>query len=930
MKNRMSPLRRIHPIHFLHWILLITISSSLFGPLPVARAQTPVPLSKIQAVLNTMSPEERVGQLFLVTFRGTDTSEESQIRDLISNYHVGGVVLLAENDNFIAQPDTIPGAHQLVNALQGIEWETTSSFSENAYVPLFVGISQEGDGAPNDQILSGLTLMPNPMAIGATWNIELANQMGMVLGSELSALGFNLYLGPSLDVVEAPNPSAQIDLGTRVFGGDPFWVGEMGRAYIAGLHAGSNPRMMVVAKHFPGRGSSDRVPEQEIATVRKPPEQLRLVELAPFFDVTSSTDPANLVDGLLVSHIRYQGFQGNIRATTRPVSFDPTALSAILELPEFTTWRDNGGLMVSDALGSQAVRDFYSQGGETFSPRFVAQDAFLAGNDMLYLGNITSAEAGSDTYSTTVGILEYFAQVYSSDATFARRVDEAVIRILAQKFRIYDVFTISNVLTTTERLDILSASEQLMFEVARNSATLISPDVQELSTLLPAPPNQNDRIAFLTDTSSYKQCGGCLLYDGLAADALQRVVLRLYGPNGSAQVFTSRLSSFPFTELELMLNGQSTTDIESFLENADWIVISLADVSKGQVTLLRRFFTERPNLYRNKNIILFSFTAPYYLDATDISKLHAYYALYSKQPAFVDVAARLLFQQASPEGDSPVSIPAIGYDLITQTSPDPDQVISLALAEAVSVTPTSEATPATAEPTQIPLYSIGDTIAVRAGPLVDHNQHIVPDDTIVRFTMSTREGDASGSILQQIDAMTTMGIAYASFAINLPGKVEIRAVSEPAVISDVLQFDSSNEPAAVTIVPVATLTPTVTVLPTLTPTPINDLISPEGYPRLGVWLLVLLAVFGGALLMFWAVSRIVSPRWGLRWALCVLLGGLLAYNYLALGLPRAAEWIASGAGAYGVLYLTLVGEAVGALAAWAWMKLFSGPTSQAG
>jgi len=932
MKHRMPlPKRRIDPKHFFHWLALIIVSMSYLGPLPVARAQTPVPLSTIQAVLNEMTPEERVGQLFLVTFRGTDTSEEAQIRDLISNYHVGGVVLLAENDNFIAEPDTIPGAHQLINELQSIEWETTASFSENAYVPLFIGISQEGDGVPNDQILSGLTPMPNPMAIGATWNTEFAKQMGMVIGSELSALGFNLFLGPSLDVVESPNPDAQIDLGTRVFGGDPFWVGEMGRAYIAGLHTGSERHMMVVAKHFPGRGSSDRVPEQEIATVRKPLEQLKLIELLPFFAVTESTDPANVVDGLLVSHIRYQGFQGNIRATTRPVSFDPTALSDVIALPEFTTWRQNGGLIVSDALGSQAVRDFYSQGGETFSPRFVAQDAFLAGNDLLYLGNITSSdELDSDPYATTIGILQYFAQVYRNDATFARRVDEAVTRILAQKFRMYDLFTISNVLTPTNGLNDLGSSQQLMFEVARNAATLIDPDPQVLGTRLPTEPNQSDRIVFLTDTSSYKQCSGCLQYDGLAVDALQRVVLRLYGPNGSAQVFPSRLNSFPFTELELMLNGESQTEIESILTNSNWIVISLADVSNGQISLLRRFFTERPNLLRNKNIILFSFTAPYYLDATDITELTAYYALYSKQPAFVDVAARLLFQQASPEGNSPVSIPAIEYDLITQTKPDPEQVISLALAETVPTTPTSEATPATpatAEPTPIPLFSIGDTISVRAGPIVDHNQNVVPDKTIVRFTMSTR--DETGSILEQIDSETSAGVAVASFDIDMPGQVEIRASSEPATISDVLQFDfSSNVPVQVTIVPVATTTPTM-VLPTLTPTPVSDVFSPEGRPRLGAWLLMLPAVFGGALLVFWAMSRIVSPRWGLRWGLCVLVGGLLAYNYLALGLPRAAEWIAAGAGAYGVLLLTLIGETVGALAAWVWMKLVSAPASPA-
>jgi len=108
----------------------------------------------------------------------------------------------------------------------------------------------------------------------------------------------------------------------------------------------------------------------------------------------------------------------------------------------------------------------------------------------------------------------------------------------------------------------------------------------------------------------------------------------------------------------------------------------------------------------------------------------------------------------------------------------------------------------------------------------------------------------------------------------------------------------------------------------------NDLVSPEGYPRVGIWLLVMLALFGGALLMFWAVSRVISRRWGLRWALCVFLGGLLAYNYLALGFPGAADWIASSAGSFGVLMLTFAGEVIGALGAWIWMKILSGPRSQ--
>lgn len=923
-----------NPRRLFHCLILFVFIASLFGPASFsAYAQTTPPSTKAQAVLASMSPEERVGQLFLVTFLGTDAGPESQIYDLITNHHVGGVVLLAGNDNFAAAPDTVTGAHQLISTLQTIEWDgsvSSQSDSPNAYVPLFVGISQEGDGIPHDQILSGLTPLPDAMAIGATWRTDLARQVGSVLGRELSALGFNLYLGPSLDVVESPNPSALSDLGTRVFGGDPFWVGRMGRDYVAGLHEGSGNRMMVIAKHFPGRGSSDRSPEEEVATVRKSLEQLKQIELSPFFAVTNTSDPASLVDGLLVSHIRYQGFQGNIRATTRPVSFDASALSAILALPEFAAWRANGGLVVSDSLGSQAVRDFYLQGSENFAPRTVARDAFLAGNDLLYLGNITSGDVNDNTYSATLRVLESFSQEYRNDSTFAQLVDAAVLRILSQKFRMYDLFTASNVLVPEDRLAVIGTSQQVSVDVARNAATLINPDPQELNTLLPAPPNQGDWLVFLTDTSTYQQCSTCLSQDALSADALEQAVVRLYGPTGSGQISANRLRSFPFAELQLMLDGESQTNIEDSLNRATWVVISLADVGSGQVSLLRRFFSERSNLLRNKSVILFSFTAPYYLDATDISKLTAYYALYSKQPAFVDVAARLLFQQVTLQGVSPVSIPAVEYDLIKKTSPNPSQVIPLVLDQAMDITPTAigEITE-TLEPTAVPSYRIGDTIAVRAGPIVDQNGHIVPDGTVVRFTMSTR--DESGGILKQVESTTVDGLSRASFVIDKPGNVEISVASEPAVISNVLQFDASSEGnvAVTVVVPQVTETPEP-IQPTPTPTVESDLISPEGYPRIGIWMLVLLAIFGGALLSYWAISRIVSLRWGLRWALCVFLGGLLAYNYLALGFPGAAEWIASEGGAFGVLLLTFGGEVLGAVVAWVWMQWFNEPGSREG
>jgi beta-N-acetylhexosaminidase len=728
-------------------------------------------------------------------------------------------------------------------------------------------------------------------------------------------LGFNLYLGPSLDVLEAPSVQAGGDLGTRVFGGDPYWVGVMGRAFIAGLHAGSQNHMLAIAKHFPGRGGTDRLPEEEAATVRKSLEQLKQIELAPFFAVTGNApSPDATVDGLLVSHLRYQGLQGNIRATTRPVSFDAQALSDILELQQFATWRENGGLIVSDDLGSRAVRTFYSPGGQSFSARVVARDAFLAGNDLLYLGNITSSDE-PDNYQTVIKILDFFAQKYREDPAFAERVDSAVIRILTRKFNLYGGFAVTRVTPLFEGLNEIGQSQEITFSIARRAATLISPDPQEFATLVTAPPQGRERLVFLTDSISVKQCPSCPEQPVLAVDALQKVVLRLYGPQGGNQTSEDRLVSYSFKNLQDLLDGLDTSFLESDLSRADWVILSLTDASRGQPQLVSRFLSERQDLLRGKQVIVFSFGAPYYLGTTDISKLAAYYGLYSKQPPFVDVAARLLYQELTPAGASPVSIPGIGYDLIAAMAPDPNQIIPLSLDLPTDSVSTTTATPA---PTPIPLFKIGDTIAIRAGVIRDHNGHPVPDGTVVRFSMMlTGEG---GGILQQVEAVTANGIARASFGLDKPGLLEIRATSEPATVSEVLQLDvSASGSVAVTLV-VPVLSQTVV------PTPIGagpekseGFISAEGYPRFGAWLVIILLLAGACALGYWAGMKLYGPHSGIRWALGIALGGLGVYTYLALGLIGAASWTASN-GLSGVIVLTLMGIMIGWAFGWWWSR----------
>ncbi len=478
---------------------------SLLVPISIGQAapsgQAVAGNERAQALLDQLTPEERVGQLFLITFTGPEagigSATGSQIFDLIVNYHIGGVILKSANDNFIGSDQTLVFAQSLTDQLQRDEYSAsqepqvnpeTNEFYTPAYVPLFIGISQEGDGYPYDQILNGMTQLPSQMALGATWNTELSQQVGNVLGKELSGLGFNLLLGPSLDVLEVPSSDSGGDLGVRTFGGDPFWVGSLGQAYIRGIHEGSNGKMVVAAKHFPGFGGSDRLPEEEVATVRSSLEQLKQIDLAPFFAVTGNApDTESMTDALLVSHIRYQGFQGNIRATTRPVSFDPQAFSQLMSLPAFDTWRQNGGVMISDNLGSRAVRRFYDPSGQTFNGPLVARDAFLAGNDLLYLDNFLSS-GDADVYSSYVRTLDFFAQKYREDPAFAQRVDQSVLRILTLKLKLYNsTFSVTSTLPNSDALNTIGFSSRVTFSIAQQAASLISPPLDELNIAIPSP-----------------------------------------------------------------------------------------------------------------------------------------------------------------------------------------------------------------------------------------------------------------------------------------------------------------------------------------------------------------------------------------------------------------------------------------------------------
>jgi beta-N-acetylhexosaminidase len=331
----------------------------------------------------------------------------------------------------------------------------------------------------------------------------------------------------------------------------------------------------------------------------------------------------------------------------------------------------------------------------------------------------------------------------------------------------------------------------------------------------------------------------------------------------------------------------------------------------------------RPDLASSRQVVVLAFDAPYFLDSTEISKLTAYYGVYSKTGAFVDAGVRALFMESPLTGASPVNVEGIQYDLFSQTQPAPDQVIELFLIIGDEIESPSR---------QEPLASaIGDTLRLQTGIVTDRNGRAVPDGTIVRFFLRNR---VQGTVTILGDRPTTGGVAQLDYVLDAsmgPGQFRITAESGAATLSQEVDI-TIEEDARLSIIiptaaPTATITPsptpTATPPPTATPAPQRPTATPPAPepPAEPGWLIGLseiwsvvgltvglLSVSGLALLANrrYPAASLVEQLGRLLWGIT---GGLLVYNYYALGMPGSALF--AGLGSLAGLFLIIAGGVIG-------------------
>lgn len=230
--------------------------------------------------------EEKIGQLMMVGFDGL--SPPKYILDWLASGRIGGIYLFARN---IASPAQVK---QLIDECRAA-----------ASSPILVGIDQEGGIVARLQ--GGFTESPGAMALGASRDVQLAEDMAFMMGRELAALGINWNFAPVADIAHQPdNPS----VSTRSVGADEQLVSQMVAAQIRGFQRAG---VAATVKHFPGLGNTVIDTHHAIAKVSGSLNYLYEHDLVPFRDAIRAD-----VACVMLTHVIYDELDGRHPATLSP------------------------------------------------------------------------------------------------------------------------------------------------------------------------------------------------------------------------------------------------------------------------------------------------------------------------------------------------------------------------------------------------------------------------------------------------------------------------------------------------------------------------------------------------------------------------------------------------------------------------------------
>lgn len=191
---------------------------------------------RVANLLAQMTLEEKIGQMTLV--------EKNSIKEPgdIAKYHLGGILSGAGSK---PENNTTAGWKEMIDGYQA---EANQS---RLGIPLLYGV----DAVHGHAHMSGATVFPHAIGLGASNNPELVKKVANATAVELKAAGANWSFSPNLDQPQ------DIRWGRvyETFSDDPALVAKLGVAYQEGLQTSSDDNdkdvfVLGTLKHYIGLG----------------------------------------------------------------------------------------------------------------------------------------------------------------------------------------------------------------------------------------------------------------------------------------------------------------------------------------------------------------------------------------------------------------------------------------------------------------------------------------------------------------------------------------------------------------------------------------------------------------------------------------------------------------------------------------------------
>lgn len=206
-------------------IVIALVALSFWG----ANAQQRIP--EVEALLQKMTIEEKIGQLNLLTPGGGVATGEVVSKNVEAKIKAGQVGGLFG----VAGPDKVRVAQELAVK------------ESRLGIPLLIG---------SDVIHGYKTTYPIPLGLSASWDMELVEQAAQMAAREATADGINWNFSPMVDIARDPRWGRIAETG----GEDPYLGSKIAEAMVKGYQGddlASAHTMLACVKHFALYGAAE-------------------------------------------------------------------------------------------------------------------------------------------------------------------------------------------------------------------------------------------------------------------------------------------------------------------------------------------------------------------------------------------------------------------------------------------------------------------------------------------------------------------------------------------------------------------------------------------------------------------------------------------------------------------------------------------------